>query len=426
MDNVKTIIPVLTKVDLSCALSSSSETKDNDEKGNLKNYEESTSLLEVTLDISDIFNFDPDNIIKTSARDRYGIEDVLDRVCRDIPPPCKLPDDAAERVDKNEVSITSERTSLSSSESSNCSSIFRARIVDSKFEPQRGVVCLLQILSGRLDEGDRVAVIVRSDAEKGEVKDEKIQVKEKGEKNTKAKEEINKEEGGEEFEGGERKDIHRDSIINHHHYHQHHYPVQDVGLVLPHRLRTKKLHRGQMGYVIFGGGSNNKKSSPPPPGSIIIQHEDISKFKTTTIEHMAIENENDEDGRGEKKMLLPFIDVTKLSSSNFSSSTEEGGGSVMYASIHPASGEGGFEELVAAVTAMNDTGLEVSKTAGSSGNDNSSTMGGGAHLGPGLKVGFRGLLHAEVFQQRLRDEFLIEAIVTPPKVRSNRKERKER
>ena len=98
----------------------------------------------------------------------------------------------------------------------------------------------------------------------------------------------------------------------------------------------------------------------------------------------------------------------------------------MYASIHPASGEGGFEELVAAVTAMNDTGLEVSKTAGSSGNDNSSTMGGGAHLGPGLKVGFRGLLHAEVFQQRLRDEFLIEAIVTPPKVRSNRKERKER
>jgi len=30
------------------------------------------------------------------------------------------------------------------------------------------------------------------------------------------------------------------------------YSVQEIGLVLPHRMRTKALSRGQMGYVIAG------------------------------------------------------------------------------------------------------------------------------------------------------------------------------
>jgi len=35
---------------------------------------------------------------------------------------------------------------------------------------------------------------------------------------------------------------------------------------------------------------------------------------------------------------------------------------------------------------------------------------------PGLRIGFQGLLHMSVFQQRLQDEFDMEVIVTPPKV----------
>ena len=38
------------------------------------------------------------------------------------------------------------------------------------------------------------------------------------------------------------------------------------------------------------------------------------------------------------------------------------------------------------------------------------------YLGPGLRVGFQGVLHVEIFRQRLLDEFGIEALVTPPKV----------
>jgi GTP-binding protein LepA len=93
---------------------------------------------------------------------------------------------------------------------------------------------------------------------------------------------------------------------------------------------------------------------------------------------------------------------------------------VLYASVHPQEASG-FEELCAAVDrlALNDTGLSVQRTTSVGGGTSSSTSssaGGSVGLGPGLRVGFQGLLHVEVFRQRLRDEFGIDAVVTPPKV----------
>jgi GTP-binding protein LepA len=97
-----------------------------------------------------------------------------------------------------------------------------------------------------------------------------------------------------------------------------------------------------------------------------------------------------------------------------------GGGSsvcVLYASVHPEEASG-FEELCAAVDrlALNDTGLSVERTSSSGSSSSSSSPGGSVGLGPGLRVGFQGLLHVEVFRQRLHDEFGIDAVVTPPKV----------
>jgi GTP-binding protein LepA len=287
MDNVKAIIPVLTKVDLPAA-----------------------RTLDVALSVSELFEIDPDKILHTSARSRIGISDVLDAVCNDIPSPDKIPDDDGQ--------------------------ILRAKVVDSWFEPLRGVVCLVQVLSGELQEGSRISII-------------------------------------EPY----RNSSTRTADVSEHLYNpKEHYSIQDVGLVLPKRLRTRRIRRGQLGYVIVG----LRDPRQAKPGTIMTLQKDIG----TVV-----------------NMHLPRPSIFEENASK----------SVLYASVHPMEGEG-FDELAAAVDrlALNDTGLEIHRTAGNSNSD------GGPFLGPGLRVGFQGLLHVEVFQQRLVDEQGIEAIVTPPKV----------
>lgn len=154
------------------------------------------------------------------------------------------------------------------------------------------------------------------------------------------------------------------------------FSVQEVGLVLPKPLRTAKLGRGQMGYVRFGLRDPRQAN----PGSILIDSNYVGK-----------------------DIIIPSQgDMNEAKS-------------VLYASVHPAE-EDGFEDLCEAVDrlALNDNGLEISRTADLG---SSSSESGGPFLGPGLRVGFQGLLHVEVFRQRLLDEFDIDAVVTPPKVR---------
>mmetsp|Transcript_20625 Transcript_20625/g.30958 ORF Transcript_20625/g.30958 Transcript_20625/m.30958 type:complete len:378 (-) Transcript_20625:50-1183(-) len=131
-----------------------------------------------------------------------------------------------------------------------------------------------------------------------------------------------------------------------------------------------------MGYVIVG----LRDPRQARPGTIMVLHKDLSRVLD---------------------MSLPETHTTSSSQS------------VLYASVHPLEGEG-FDELSNAIDrlALNDTGLEIQRTSGASNSDGS----GGPYLGPGLRVGFQGLLHVEVFQQRLFDEFGLEAVVTPPKV----------
>lgn len=198
--------------------------------------------------------------------------------------------------------------------------------MDSWFEPLRGVVCLVQILSGALLEGDRMAVV---DADSASSKD--------------------------------------------------HFSVQDIGLVLPKRVRKGSLLRGQMGYAIVG----LRDPRQARPGSILVRHKDMPRVAS---------------------MVLP----RPLLDANISAN------SAIYASVHPMDMDG-FDELSSAVDrlSLNDTGLEVQRTGGATQSNNED---GGPFLGPGLRVGFQGLLHMQVFQQRLADEFNLDVVITPPKV----------
>ena len=154
------------------------------------------------------------------------------------------------------------------------------------------------------------------------------------------------------------------------------FSVQECGILLPKAIRTGRLRRGQMGYVRFG----LKDPRQAGPGTILVFNRDANKLSS---------------------MELPLVPDSLQSKS------------VLYASVHPMEGDE-FDELVAAVDrlALNDTGLEVAKSM--TGATNSEQ--GGPFLGPGIRVGFQGLLHSEVFRQRLLDEFDLEVIVTPPKV----------
>ena len=262
--------------------------------------------IHVALTVSEWLNLDdPEEIIPTSARSRIGIQTLLNEICQSVAPPTRLQDDNDD--------------------------ILRAQVVDSWYD-SRGVNCLVQILSGTLQEGDRISIATTSSDDD---------------------ENNNNNARGQSFS------------------------VQEVGIVLPKNHRTEILRLGQMGYVRFG----LRDPRQADPGTILID----SKYL---------------NNKGE--------DIHIPVNSAFQSK------SVLFASVHPQE-EDGFEELCEAVDrlALNDKGLEVARTAnqGSTGSEV-----GGPFLGPGLRVGFQGLLHVEVFRQRLLDEFGIEALVTPPKV----------
>jgi GTP-binding protein LepA len=279
LPNPPTLLMALTKVDLPTA-----------------------RPIHYSLQVSEFLEWDPDDIILTSARNRINIKKILDAVCERIPPPKPLADDTPNN------------------------SFLRAQVVDSRYD-DRGVNCLVYVVSGELNEGDRIAMVSVS----GEVVQQQ----------------------------------------------QTSFSVQEVGIVLPKAHRTGSLQRGQMGYVRFG----LRDPRQAMPGTILIWNSHVNKIN---------------------EIILPEMPMSAATTNTKS---------VLYASVHPAEADG-FEELTSAVDrlALNDTGLEVSKTS-SIGSESS-----GPFLGPGLRVGFQGLLHVEVFRQRLQDEFNIDAVVTPPKV----------
>ena len=160
---------------------------------------EAARPVHVALSASDWLGVDdPDAILLTSARNRIGIKELLDAVCRVVPPPQRLPDDNNES-----------------------STVLRVQVVDSWYD-SRGVNCLVQVLSGELREGDRISLLPRG--------------------------------GGGAIAAAAATSASQVQS----------YPVQEVGIVLPHPLRTHSL---RIGYVIFIRGVARERDFPKPEGT---------------------------------------------------------------------------------------------------------------------------------------------------------------
>jgi GTP-binding protein LepA len=88
----------------------------------------------VATEIVNILGGEPDDVLRISAKTGEGVEDLLERLVRDVPPPKGDPD-----------------------------APLRALVFDSHFDAYRGVVCSIRIVDGRLSKGQQVRFMATGD-----------------------------------------------------------------------------------------------------------------------------------------------------------------------------------------------------------------------------------------------------------------------
>lgn len=147
--------------------------------------------------------------------------------------------------------------------------------------------------------------------------------------------------------------------------------ITDLGYFFPHLVSSEKLTTGEIGYIITG-------------------IKDIRKVRvgdTITISNVKIQNSNVEPLPGYKipKPMI-FFGVYPKSTNDF-----------VY-----------LRESLAKLT-LNDTALTYTEEYSS-------------YLGSGFRVGFLGLLHAQIVKERIKLEFNLDVLLTMPQVLYERKE----
>lgn len=153
------------------------------------------------------------------------------------------------------------------------------------------------------------------------------------------------------------------------------FSVQEVGILTPANLRTGELRAGQVGYVIAGMRSTRQARV----GDTLFLLDEWRKEGELFISSSS------------KRQLIPLDGYKAVKP-------------MLYASVYPMDSNE-LDALVSSVDRLqlNDSALTVMKEASTA-------------LGSGLRCGFLGHLHMEIFTQRLRDEFEIDAILTTPTV----------
>lgn len=143
------------------------------------------------------------------------------------------------------------------------------------------------------------------------------------------------------------------------------FSVQEVGILTPKMLRTNSLSTGQVGYVIAGMRATRQ-----------------ARIGDTMFAPAEWPGSSEPDPLQGYEPAIPML----------------------YASVYPVQNTE-LDNLYAAVDrlCLNDSSIQVSKDMSGS-------------LGAGLRCGFLGFLHMEVFNQRLKDEFNIEIVMTTPSV----------
>ncbi len=249
------------------------------------------------------FHLDPEDVIMTSAKQAIGIREVLEAVVDNLPCPETLDQEVKQRGAEQRNK-------------------FHGRIIDSWFDEYRGVVCLIQGVTGTLLENQKITTY----ASVGEAA---------------------------AMGSNDRKTE---------------FSVQEIGVLSPGPLRTGSMQKGQVCYVIAGLRSTRQ-----------------ARIGDT----MYIPGEWNVKADGHSVVPLLGYEAAKP---------------MLFASVFPVDTTQ-LEALFDAVDrlCLNDSSISVAKDQSTS-------------LGAGLRCGFLGVLHMEVFNQRLSDEFKMDVVMTTPSV----------
>ena len=219
------------------------------------------------------FDISPEEVILTSAKTGEGLDKLLPAIIEKIDPP-----------------------------TGNISGPLKALLFDSWYDDYRGVICLIEIIDGKLKKGDRITAA----------------------------------------------------------HSQESYEVLDIGLMYPEPTSTNALYTGQVGYLISG----MKTVKEARVGDTFYHHNKPTE-------------------------PLPGFKPAKP---------------MVFAGIYPtvSSEFGNLRDAIEKLT-LNDVSIHVEKESSSA-------------LGLGFRCGFLGLLHMDVFKQRLEQEYDMSIIATSPTV----------
>ncbi len=114
---------------------------------------------EVSCQLEELIGVQKEEIIYASAKEKTGIQDILERVVRDIPPPFVPNKEGGGSSSASTTSIKNPSVNTTPTETHSPPSALRALVFDSWFDSYQGVVILCRVFEGQIKIGDEVRFI---------------------------------------------------------------------------------------------------------------------------------------------------------------------------------------------------------------------------------------------------------------------------
>ncbi len=185
--------------------------------------------------------------------------------------------------------------------------------------------------------------------------------------------------------------------------------ILELGFMTPEPLRTKELRGGHVGFLVTG--NRDVKSARigdtlfVPRGPYVVQKEGETKNDETKNDDTKNDETNDDETNDDDRKNNDANDANVRASVMITPLPGfKPAKPMVFQGVFPSSADQ-FENLRVAIEKLTLNDASVTRA-----NETS------VALGPGFRCGFLGLLHADVFHQRLAEELGVDVVATAPTV----------